>query len=73
MNDAPNCRALIVDDDRAHREMLRAVVGDLGFHVDCAEDGEQALAQMAQRLPDLVLLDMRMAATRRIGDPARHA
>lgn len=60
MNDAPNCRALIVDDDRAHREMLRAVVGDLGFHVDCAEDGEQALAQMAQRLPDLVLLDMRM-------------
>ncbi len=54
------CRALVVDDDEAHRAMLRAVVGDLGFAVEVARDGDEALERMAAVPPDVVLLDMRM-------------
>ncbi|MEZ6036321.1 MAG: sigma-54 dependent transcriptional regulator [Planctomycetota bacterium] len=60
MTPTSGCGVLIVDDDRAHREMLRAVVGDLGYVADCAEDGERALQMLAERLPSVVLLDMRM-------------
>ncbi|MFM1871994.1 MAG: hypothetical protein RL398_1416 [Planctomycetota bacterium] len=52
--------ALVVDDDAAHREMLRAVVGDLGFEVATAVDGDDALRQLGVAVPDVVLLDMRM-------------
>ncbi|MBL8733693.1 MAG: sigma-54-dependent Fis family transcriptional regulator [Planctomycetes bacterium] len=54
------CLVLIVDDDQAHRDMLRAVVGDLGYEAICAEGGEQALRSIAERPPAIVLLDMRM-------------
>jgi DNA-binding NtrC family response regulator len=60
MTPAAGCRILVVDDDQAHREMLRAVLSDLGYGVDCAADGEQALLRLAADLPSLVLLDMRM-------------
>ncbi|MBM4060173.1 MAG: sigma-54-dependent Fis family transcriptional regulator [Planctomycetes bacterium] len=56
----PRPHVLVVDDDRAHREMLRTVLAELGAEVDCAEDGEQALALLARTAPALVLLDMRM-------------
>jgi DNA-binding NtrC family response regulator len=60
MTGAARRTALVVDDDAAHRDMLRAVVGDLGFDVATAVDGDEALARMAVAVPDVVLLDMRM-------------
>jgi DNA-binding NtrC family response regulator len=53
-------RVLIVDDDASHREMLRALLADLGVEADCAADGQDALGRMADAVFDLVLLDMRM-------------
>jgi two-component system response regulator MprA len=47
-----------VDDDRAVREALRRTLTLAGYEVELAEDGEHALAQIAQALPDAVVLDI---------------
>jgi two-component system, OmpR family, response regulator MprA len=51
-------RLLIVDDDRAVREALRRALTLAGYEVALAEDGEQALEQIVQALPDAVVLDV---------------
>lgn len=51
---------LIVDDEP---NLLRAVAACLrgeGYEVDTARSGEEALVQIAQRLPDLIISDIRM-------------
>ncbi|MEZ5964154.1 MAG: sigma-54 dependent transcriptional regulator [Planctomycetota bacterium] len=55
-----NRSVLVVDDDVGHRTMLAQVLGDLGVQVELAADGELALARLAARVPDMMLLDMRM-------------
>ncbi len=49
---------LIVEDDAALREVLAMHLGAEGFGVRVAEDGEQALAACAERLPGVVVLDV---------------
>jgi two-component system response regulator HydG len=51
---------LVVDDERAHRLMLRAHLEDTGYQVLEAEDGEKALETAAATAIDLVLLDLVM-------------
>jgi two-component system response regulator MprA len=51
-------RILAVDDDRAVREALRRTLTLAGYEVQLAEDGEQALEQIVQSLPDAVVLDV---------------
>ena len=51
-------RILVVDDDRAVREALRRTLTLAGYEVQAVEDGEQALEQIAQALPDAVVLDI---------------
>ncbi len=51
-------RILVVDDDRAVREALRRTLTLAGYEVESAEDGEHALEQMAQVVPDAVVLDI---------------
>jgi two-component system response regulator MprA len=51
-------RILVVDDDRAVREALRRTLTLAGYEVQQAEDGEQALEQIGQSLPDAVVLDV---------------
>jgi len=51
---------LIVDDDAAHREMLAAVLGDLGPSVHALSSGEDAVDFLVGREVDLMFLDMRM-------------
>ncbi len=51
---------LVVDDDRTMRVLLRAFLRAAGHEVDVAEGGEEALALLAARRPDLVLLDYQM-------------
>ena len=51
-------RILVVDDDRAVREALRRTLTLAGYEVELAEDGEQALEQIVQAVPDAVVLDV---------------
>lgn len=51
-------RILIVDDDRPVRESLKKVLGDAGYEILCAEDGEQAEAFFSSEAIDLLLLDL---------------
>jgi two-component system sensor histidine kinase/response regulator len=51
---------LIVDDTPANLGVLVETLGDAGYQLMVAEDGEEALAQTAQTRPDLILLDVMM-------------
>jgi CheY-like chemotaxis protein len=54
-------RILIVEDDDANRDFLRALLENAGFLVATARDGLEALAWLrVHSLPDLVLLDVEM-------------
>jgi two-component system nitrogen regulation response regulator NtrX len=51
---------LVVDDEAAIRDSLRMVLEYEGYRVEDAAGGPQALARLADRLPDAVLLDIKM-------------
>lgn len=53
-------RVLIVDDEIENRRVLRDLLQPLGFEIEEASDGEQCLDMCGQRLPDAVLLDLRL-------------
>jgi two-component system chemotaxis response regulator CheY len=58
-------RALIIDDSRAMRSILRRIVTGLGFETLEAGDGQQALDLLEQataegRVPELCLIDWNM-------------
>jgi PAS domain S-box-containing protein len=53
-------RVLIVEDNGATRKMMRIALQAEGYEVAEAEDGETALRLVAERLPELVLLDCRL-------------
>jgi diguanylate cyclase (GGDEF)-like protein len=51
---------LIVDDSNAIRRILRRILGNAGYRVLEAEDGQAALSACGTERPDLVLLDVDM-------------
>jgi two-component system response regulator HydG len=51
---------LVVDDDTAHRTMLRTLVGGWGYEISEADDGGSAIGMVRQQPYDLVLMDVRM-------------
>ena len=51
---------LVVDDDRAHRTMLKTLLSGWGYLIREADDGETAIAAVRERAFDLVLMDIRM-------------
>ena len=53
-------RMLVVDDDAPVREVLSEYFVALGYVVDTAADGREALDALVRERPDVVLLDMRM-------------
>jgi CheY-like chemotaxis protein len=53
-------KALVVDDSDAVREILASHLARLGFDVDAAADGLQAVSLAAQSAPEVVLLDWAM-------------
>lgn len=52
--------ALVVDDNEVNRILVSRFLSKLGWQVANAEDGDQALAWMADNSADLVLLDISM-------------
>ncbi len=51
---------LIVDDSRIIRKVARRIVEGLGFEVDEAADGVEALTHCGGLMPDVILLDWNM-------------
>lgn len=52
---------LYVEDDRIHLLLMEEVFRLLpGWELRCAETGQEALAALAERQPDLVLVDMNL-------------
>ncbi len=54
-------RAIVIDDSRAMRGILKRVLVNAGFEVIEAPDGKEAMAKLAQiSCPDLALVDWNM-------------
>lgn len=51
---------LVVDDEEQNRSVLRDPLEAVGYVVAEAESGIQAMEKIAQRLPDVILLDLMM-------------
>ncbi len=51
---------LIVDDDTAHRTMLKTLLKGWGYRVEEAQDGDIAVGKVKEAPFDLVLMDIRM-------------
>src|SRR6185369_8018327 len=56
----PLAMILIVDDEIQNRKLLEAVLRPGGYETVSVANGEEALASITQRRPDLILLDIMM-------------
>ncbi|MEJ2659106.1 MAG: sigma-54 dependent transcriptional regulator [Desulfobacteraceae bacterium] len=54
-------KILVVDDDAAHRLMLKTVLADDGYAITEAGDGTAAVAAVESQFYDLILMDLKMA------------
>jgi len=53
-------RILVVEDDATVRQTISRLLSDNGYYVSIAVDGFDALLQLEQRIPDLILSDLNM-------------
>ena len=60
MPDAPSRLILVVDDDARFADVLHDVLSEDGYEVAIAANGADALAALAARPADLILVDVRM-------------
>jgi len=51
---------LVVDDSSVIRKVARRILEDLSFNITEAEDGQVALTECQQKMPDAILLDWNM-------------
>src|SRR5438045_9568336 len=58
--DCRTVKILLVDDEPALRELLRATFEGADVSVDEAESGLEAEARIRRRRPDVIVLDLRM-------------
>lgn len=55
-----NVKALVVDDVKENRDVLRLLLSDIGVEVASAENGLEAMQQLGQSKPDIVFMDIWM-------------
>lgn len=53
-------RILVVEDEETQRILYEAEFAEMGYNVQLATDGEEALSLARANRPDLVILDIRM-------------
>ena len=53
-------RCLVVDDSRVIRKVASRILEDLGFEIAEAEDGQKALDECGNVMPDVIILDWNM-------------
>ncbi len=51
---------LVVDDDPSIHELIKAMLANQNWDLDCANDGDEALSRLTTRAYDLVLTDILM-------------
>jgi CheY-like chemotaxis protein len=56
----PGQYILVVDDDADFREALCEVLVEAGYPVEQAGDGARALEKVAEEVPGIILLDLKM-------------
>jgi two-component system chemotaxis sensor kinase CheA len=75
----PALEVVLAEDSPATREVLRVLLEQHGLQVRLAADGDEALARIGERLPDVLVTDINMprldglALTRRLRDGAATA
>jgi CheY-like chemotaxis protein len=63
-------RLLVVDDNSTNLDMLVLILEALGFEINTAKDGQQAINRVLKEPPDLLLLDLLMPIMN--GDEVAH-
>ena len=53
-------RVLVVDDEVTIAKLVGLIVAEMGYQVDTANNGAEALQRIAQNKPDVVILDLIM-------------
>ncbi len=56
----PDATILIVDDNEQNLELMEAFLEDLGCTTLTASDGQEAIDAVAEKVPDLIVLDVMM-------------
>jgi PAS domain S-box-containing protein len=76
--DHHDARLLLAEDDPISQEVVRIVLGDIGWQIDVASNGQEAVELATANAYDLILMDMQMPvlggndATRLIRQLPRH-
>lgn len=52
--------ALVVDDVKENRDVLRLLLSGIGVEVTCAENGLEAVEKLSQSKPDIIFMDIWM-------------
>ena len=58
--DFANARLLLVEDDPFNKEVALVVLGDIGWQIDNANNGQEAVERATANTYDLILMDMQM-------------
>ena len=53
-------KILLVEDNELQRQLYRDELGEAGYAVDIAPDGDNALAKVETQRPDLIVLDIEL-------------
>ncbi|OUL34037.1 PAS domain S-box protein [Nostoc sp. 106C] len=58
--DQPTYRILVVDDRKENRDLIVQLLGSVGFEIEAASNGQEAIAMWQRWQPHLIWMDMRM-------------